>query len=158
MVAGRHLPVHSQDTLPPRPQTMPPVDSIPPPPPHRPQTPHTEPDFTPVGTSRSPATTPRHRWLEEIHNTPSPGPSKQRGNGGYEGVDDHSEDDLPACKRQKKAHGQQKENPIALLTTAIERNTQVIERQHRQSQELLERTAGAQQKMFSDLMGALREN
>jgi len=174
MVVGRYLPANAQDAPLPHPQTAPLMDSVPPPPPRRTQTPPSKPgpvhDQTPDPPAAStpqpqssthpsrPPTTPRHRHLEDIHNTPIPGSSQHRSNGGHDDHDDHEEEDLPGRKRRKKTNTRQKENPIALLTTAIERNTQVIEEQHRQSQELLERTAEAQQKMFGDLMGVLRES
>ena len=170
-MAGRHLPAHEQDMHSPHPHATPSVNSIPSPPLCRPQTPPGGPDPVLGRTSRSPGThasqpqsetlhpptTPHHGQLEDIHNTPSPGTSKRRGNGGHEDHDDHSEDDLPTRKRQKKASGRQKENPVTLLTAAIEKNTQAAERQHRESQELLERTAAAQQNMLNNLLGALQE-
>ena len=170
MVAGRYVPTNTQDMSSALPQSVLPVDSVPsPPPPHVP-TPPIEVGRTfdspgsPFTWSRSnspplhPPATPHHGQLEEIHNTPSPGSSEWKGHAEREDRDDHFEDNPPVRKRQKKTRTRQKENPITLLTTAIEQNTEVIKEQHRQSHELLERTAGAQQKMFADLMEALRDN
>ena len=176
MVVGWYLPASAQHTSSSRPQATPPVDPVPLPPLYRAPTPPVEfgsqvipnqasnSPGTPFQWSRSnspplrPSTTPHDGRFEEIHNVPLPEPPEQMRHREHEDGDDHPGDDPPTSKRQRKTHTRQKENPITMLTTAIEHNTQVIEEQHRQSYELLERAAGAQQKMFSDLMGALRDN
>lgn len=169
MVVGRYLPTSNQDTHSPPPQTIPPVDSVPSPPLSRTPT-HparlgsTSDPGTPIPWSRSntppshPPATPHRGQLGEINDMPTPGPSEQGSCGRHEDYGDRSDDDPPARKRQKKTRTRQKENPIMLLTTAIERNTQIIEEQHRQSYQLLERTAEAQQKMLQNLVTALGNN
>ena len=165
MVVGRYLPESAQGTHSPHPETTRPHDRTPTPPVGLDSTLDQTSDSpgTPIPWSRSntppphPSVTPRHGRLQDVQNTPPPGPSWSGDRRRYEDHDDRSEDNPPVRKRQKKTRTRQKEDPVSLLTAAIERNTEVVEQQHRESQGLLERTAQAQQKMFNDLMGALRD-
>lgn len=165
MVVGRYLPKSVQDADSPRPGTVPLPGHTPTPPVGSELTPDQISDSpgTPIPWSRSntppphPSVTPHHGQLQDIQNTPSPGPSGHKDQRRCEDGDDLSEDDFPMRKR-RKTRIRQKEDPISLLTAAIERNTEVVEQRHRESQELLERSTRARQKMFNDLMGALQDH
>jgi hypothetical protein len=165
MVVGRHLPESARGMRSSHPETTPPHSRTPTPPvgfnPTLDQTSNSP--GTPIPWSRSntppprPSMTPHHGRLRDDQKTVQPGPSWSEDWRRYEDPEDHSKDNPPTRKRQKKTRTRQKEDPVSLLTAAIERNTEVVEQQHRENQGLLERTTQAQQKMFNDLMGALRD-
>lgn len=164
MVVGRYLPESAQGMRSSHPETTPPRSRTPTPPvgfdPTLDQTSDSPGTLIPWSRSNTPpphpSVTPCNGRLRDTQNTPQPGPSRSEDWRRYDDHEDHSEDNPPTRKRQKRTRTRQKEDPVSLLTAAIERNTKIVEQQHRESQGLLERTTQAQQKMFNDLMGALR--